>query len=86
MMADIPAGYIAGLGRDEPHPPLSHLYKGSFANTGLPMCRHGWNRVYYYSIWRGNIGRKGICKVCLRRARKGMEGVERGETAKEARR
>lgn len=74
----IPDGYIAGLGRDYPHPNISHLYKGDFADPGLPMCLRGWNRYNHteYSIWRGNIGEGGICKVCLRRALQGKEGVE----------
>ncbi len=72
----IPDGYIAGLGRDFPHPPLAHLYDGDFRGPGLPMCARGWNRGNEYSIWRGNVGAKGICKVCLRRARKGLPGVQ----------
>lgn len=74
---DIPAGYILGLGRDYPHPKLAHLYKGDFSDPGLPMCRRGWNRDdgESYSIWRGNMGKNGICKVCLRRARAGLQGV-----------
>lgn len=73
----VPEGYITGLGRDYPHPRLSHLYKGDFSDPGLPMCRNGWNRGEYgYSIWRGNIGVGGICKTCLKRAKNGMEGVE----------
>jgi len=73
---EIPTGYIAGLGRDHPAPPLSHLYRGDFKDPGLPMCACGWNRGEEYSIWRGNVGAKGVCKVCLRRARKGLAGVE----------
>jgi hypothetical protein len=77
ILAAIPGGYIAGLGRDHPHPKLSHLYKGSFADPGLPMCKKGWNRDDgdSYSIWRGNIGANGICRVCMRRAREGKDGV-----------
>lgn len=77
MPNDIP-GYITGLGRDYPHPKRSHLYKGTFADPGLPMCRYGWNRDSgsSYSIWRGNVGEKGICKLCLKRAAKGLDGVE----------
>ncbi|MFA5035699.1 MAG: hypothetical protein WC479_00790 [Candidatus Izemoplasmatales bacterium] len=73
----VPKGYIVGLGRDYPHPKLSHLYKGDLENPELPMCRHGWNRDggTAYSIWRGNYGRQGVCKVCLARAKKGLEGV-----------
>lgn len=72
----IPEGYITGLGRDVPHPKLAHLYKGSFEDPGLPMCYYGWNRGDRYSIWRNNIGERGICKICLKRANKGLDGVE----------
>lgn len=75
---DIPPGHIMGLGRDHPYPRVAHLYKGTFSDPGLPMCRYGWNRDggASYSIWRGNAGRNGICKVCMRRARAGLDGVE----------
>lgn len=74
----LPGGYIAGLGRDIPYPRLAHLYKGTFADPGLPMCRRGWNRDggESYSIWRGNLGDGGICRICLRRAKAGLDGVE----------
>lgn len=75
--ATIPEGYIEGLGRDYPHPRISHLYHGTFADPGLPMCARGWNRENgtSYSIWRGNTGTQGTCSVCLKRARKGLGGV-----------
>ena len=70
--------YITGLGRDDPHPPRSHLYDGNHSDPGLPLCKYGWNRDggESYSIWRGNIGDKGICKICLKRADKGLNGSE----------
>ena len=79
-----PKGFIIGLGRDYPHPRKSHLYKGTFSDPGLPMCRFGWNRENgtEYSIWRGNIGVDGICKICEKRADKGLEGVEPHATVK----
>ncbi len=82
IIAAIPEGYISGLGRDYPHPKLAHLYKGTFGDPGLPMCRRGWNRDdgESYSIWRGNIGTNGICKVCMRRARAGLDGVKAKES------
>ena len=75
---DIPDGYIMGLGRDFPHPKISHLYKGDHADPGNPMCARGWNRDggESYSIWRGNMGSNGICKVCLRRAREGKPPIK----------
>ena len=78
---DVPEGYITGLGRDFPHPLLAHLYKGTFGEPGLPMCWRGWNRDggTSYSIWRGNVGKKGICKTCLRRAHEGRGGIQAKE-------
>lgn len=73
----IPDGYIAGLGRDTPHPPISHLYRGTMDNPGWPMCHNGWNRDkgQSYSIWRNQIGEKGICKTCLNRIRIGRQPI-----------
>jgi hypothetical protein len=72
----VPDGYILGLGRDHPHPKLAHLYHGDFNEPGLAMCLRGYNRgVDGYSIWRGNVGERGICKTCLRRAGAGLPGV-----------
>ena len=73
----IPEGYISGLGRDVPHPKLAHLYEGTFGDPLWPMCARGWNRDggTTYSIWRNNEGGQGICKVCMRRAMKGLHGV-----------
>lgn len=65
-------GFIPGLGRDFPHPKKSHLYRGAFTNIGSPLCKKGWNRDGgdSYSIWRNNIGAKGICLDCIRNAEK----------------
>jgi hypothetical protein len=75
----IPVGYRPGLGRDCPPAKRSHLYKlgEDIMDFGDPMCRYGWNRDgrESYSIWRGNIGRLGICKICMRRALAGLDGV-----------
>lgn len=78
VIEGVPRGYITGLGRDNPHPRIAHLYEGPFHEPGNPMCRHGWNRDdgQSYSIWRNNVGRAGICKTCLKRARAGLRGVE----------
>ncbi len=74
----IPDGYVVGLDRDTDSDTRkrSHLYKGDYRDPGLPMCSRGWNRKSAgYSIWRGNYG-LGVCKICLRRAEKGLDGVE----------
>ena len=71
-------GYVTRQDRSPQDTKKTHLYKGTFSDPGLPMCSYGWNRDYGfgYSIWQGNIGRKGICKLCLARANKGLPGVE----------
>ena len=76
-MFNIPEGYITGQGREWPCIRRTHLYQGSFADIGLPMCRHGWNRDdgESFSIWRNNVGPKGICKTCMKRAEKSLPGV-----------
>lgn len=72
--------YRPGLGRSYPHPRLAHLYAlgEDCMDFQLPMCSYGWNRDggESYSIWRGNVGEDGICKICIRRAEKGLPGVE----------
>lgn len=72
--------YRPGLGRDYPYPKIAHLYEigENCLDFGRPMCRHGWNRDngQAYSIWRGQVGEKGICKICLRRASRGKKGKE----------
>jgi len=73
----VPKGYIAGLGRDYPHPPLAHLYQGTFGDVEGPMCRYAANRDdgESFSIWRGNVGKKGICKTCMKRALAGLDHI-----------
>ncbi len=71
-------GYIEGQDRNDYEGRLvSHLYKGTFNDPGLPMCVRGWNRSdgERYSIWRGSSG-VGTCQICLRRALKGLNGIE----------
>lgn len=42
-----------------------------------PMCRFAWNRDdgESFSIWRGHMGNRGLCKICLKRAQQGLGGV-----------
>lgn len=75
----IPDGYIPAISRQAAKgPKRSHLFKGTFKDPGLPMCGWGYSRysIGYYSIFRNDIGEKGICKICMRRAKKGLDGVE----------
>jgi len=74
----VPDGYVAGLVRDpiDKNRHVAHLYKGSFGDVGDPMCKRGWNRKEWgYSIWRNVFTSKGICKICLRRAEKGLDPI-----------
>jgi hypothetical protein len=69
-------GFIPGLGRDFPHPKRAHLYRGTFSDPSEPLCRFGWNRDAgeAFSIWRNNIGAAGICRLCIKRARRELAG------------
>lgn len=73
----IPEGYISGLDRNDQHTTVTHLYKGDFSDPGLPMCAKGWNRAngMSYSIFRGVVGEAGYCRICVRRACAGKDGV-----------
>lgn len=78
--ADLPDGYITGISRRRVRRgsdgdvvyTVAHLYKGTFDDVGQPMCAHGYEEAGDISIWRNNVGPKGVCKVCLRRARAGL--------------
>jgi hypothetical protein len=74
----IPPGYIVGMDRNNQDKVVSHLYRGTHQDPGLPMCARGWNRSdgESYSIFRGQISEKGICQICYRRAVLGLAGVE----------
>lgn len=71
--------YRPGLGRSIPNPRRAHLYELGEHSMDFqnPMCRYGWNRDSgeSYSIWRGNVGADGICKLCVKRASKGLSGL-----------
>lgn len=73
FISDIPEGYVIGLSRRRISAKTSHLYKGDFHEPGQPMCKRGYEKEGDYSIWRGNFGENGLCKVCLRRARAGLD-------------
>jgi hypothetical protein len=73
----LPEGYILGQDRNDENL-VTHIYKGDFNNLGLPMCVRGWNRSNgkSYSIFRGNVGEAGVCRICVRRMLEGKDGVE----------
>jgi len=68
--------YVLGLDRNDQHL-VTHLYAGTFADPGEPMCVRGWNRAggHGYSIFRNNVGDAGICQICMRRALEGRKPV-----------
>lgn len=72
--------YVVGQDRNTDDV-VAHLYKGTFNAPSLPMCVRGWNRSdgERYSIFRGIVGNRGICKVCFRRAVARKDGVESRE-------
>jgi len=80
--------YITGVFRgDNGENMVTHLYTGTFSDVGFPMCSLGWQRKYFdkegnlidweFSIFRNNISHKGICKICQRRAEKGLPPIEK---------
>ncbi len=78
---EVPKGYIVGMGRDHPYPLMSHLYQGEYDDLKGPMCPHGANRNdgNSFSIWRGNVGANGICKMCMKRAKQGLNHIWKEE-------
>lgn len=74
----IPEGYGVGEDRTEGGSKrVAHLYKlDDNSDFGKPMCEKGYTQgIYGYSIFRGHRG-NGICKKCLDRALKGLDGVD----------
>lgn len=80
--------YVTGVFRgDNGENMVTHLYKGTFAEPGFPMCSRGWQRKWYdesgkiedyeYSIFRNNVSNVGICMNCIKRAQKGLPPIER---------
>ncbi len=74
----VPEGYVIGMNRKTEDTSFAHLYDGNFDNPGKPLCRYGYNRDNgtSYSIWRGNVGKKGICPTCYKRALNGDVGID----------
>jgi hypothetical protein len=71
--------YIPGLDRNDQRL-VAHLYACPPARPHdpfAPMCARGWNRSdgKGFSIFRGNIGDAGVCRVCRRRADAGLPPV-----------
>lgn len=76
--------YIEAIGRnpgeEKNH---SHLYAVDDNGDYLPMCRYGWNRSNgeAFSIFRGWRGRKGLCRMCKKKAEKNLPPVEAKENS-----
>jgi len=86
---DVDREYIPGMGRNPGEErQVSHLYVEITLpdpddvrltiDTYLPMCQRGWNRSNgaSFSIFRGHVAARGVCKICQRRAEAGLPGVE----------
>lgn len=80
--------YITGMFRgDNGRNIVSHLYYGVYSGPMTPMCSGGWQRKYFnskgklidweFSIFRGNVSPKGTCKICERRAEKGLPPIDK---------
>jgi len=68
--------YITGMDRSgNGANKRTHLYDGDYGEPGLPMCKYGYNKWGGYSIWRGNISPRGLCKICTKRADLNLNGV-----------
>jgi len=67
--------YITGMARINGESRVSHLFDGNFSDPGKALCMWAYDEYDEYSIFRGNVSRKGICRICKRRADKGLEGV-----------
>lgn len=71
--------FVEAIGRNEGEDlQRSHLYREIGPNDYLPMCQYGWNRSdgASFSIFRGHSGRRGLCKICQRRRKLDLPGVE----------
>lgn len=80
--------YVSGVFRgDNGDKMVTHLYKGTMADVGSPMCARGWQRKWFdkdgnlidweYSIFRNNWSEAGMCSVCQRRANKGLPPIDK---------
>lgn len=79
-MKDTKAGrreFVVGMGRNPgEEKQVSHLYLFD-GDDYYPMCGYAWNRSRgeAFSIFRGHVGAKGICKLCEKNKAKGLTGV-----------
>lgn len=80
--------YVSGVFRgDGGDKMVTHLYQGTMANPGHPMCSRGWQRKLFdkdgnlvdweYSIFRNNWTEHGLCKICERRADAGLPAISK---------
>lgn len=73
--------YVFGI-RRYPLGKRHHLYEGTHRSPGRPLCKYGYTDGYKYgsySIFRGNRGELGLCKLCEKRAEKGLGGFPHPE-------
>lgn len=71
--------YVIGMGRNpKEEDQCSHLYARYSDGSMLPMCQKGWNRSdgAEFSILRGHVGRKGVCKTCEKNKDSGKAGFQ----------
>lgn len=72
-------GYRSGQCRNDDNA-LSHTYAEMRDGALLPMCGYGWNRSNgtRISIFRGNVGTEGDCRLCRMNVRLARTPVKTG--------
>ena len=67
-------GYITGMDRSKNWVDqlVAHIYAGSFNEPEYGLCKWSMTETGYFSIFRNNVGRKGICKICLKKLEKSL--------------
>lgn len=69
-------GYITGMDRsvDWTESLVAHIYRGEFDAPTEGLCAYSMDEDGYFSIFRNNIGRKGVCRICLKKLMKEING------------
>jgi len=62
-------GYITGMDRSKDwlDSLSAHIYAGTFDAPEYGLCKRSMDSGGGFSIFRNNVGRKGICKICMRK-------------------
>lgn len=65
-------GFITGMDRsvDYTEGLVAHIYRGTFDEPTEGLCAYSMDKDGYFSIFRNNVGRKGVCRICLKKLMK----------------